>query len=45
MVRWHSAALKSAIALGGFAALLVGSGAGVRWGDLSAILSAVTGLF
>lgn len=42
MVRWHSAVLKSVISLGALAALLVGSGAGVRWGDLQSILA---GLF
>lgn len=45
MVRWHSATLKSAVALGALTSLLVGSGAGVRWGDLTAMLSALTGLF
>jgi len=44
MVRWHSAALKSVIALGAFSALLVGSGAGVRWGDLTSVISGLFGL-
>ncbi len=38
MVRWHSA-LKAMVAFGAFASLLVGSGAGVRWGELQAILA------
>jgi len=37
MVRWRTAS-KTAIALGAFASLLIGSGAGVRWGDLERIL-------
>ena len=44
MVRWHSV-LKATVALGAFASLLVASGAGVRWGELTAIISAVTSLF
>jgi hypothetical protein len=42
MVRWRSSTLKATVALGALASLLVGSGAGVRWGDLTSILS---GLF
>ncbi|HEY2544205.1 MAG TPA: hypothetical protein VGH92_14285 [Gaiellaceae bacterium] len=45
MVRWHSASLKTAIALGALTSLLVGSGAGVRWGELSSIISSITSLF
>ena len=41
MVRWHSAALKSVLALGALTSLLVSSGAGLRWGDLQAILSSL----
>jgi hypothetical protein len=37
MVRWRTAS-KTVIALGAFASLLIGSGAGVRWGDLGRIL-------
>ena len=33
MVRWHSTG-KTAIVLGALVSLLIGSGAGVRWGDL-----------
>jgi len=31
MVRWRIRYIKAAIALGGFAALLVDAGAGLRW--------------
>ncbi len=31
MVRWNLSFLKIVIALGAFAALMVGSGAGMRW--------------
>ena len=31
MVRWNLSLLKIVIALGAFAALMVGSGAGMRW--------------
>jgi hypothetical protein len=41
MVRWHSATLKSAIAIGALTSLLVGSGAGVRWGDIQQLLSSL----
>lgn len=34
MVRWHSAALKSVIAVGALTSLLVASGAGLSWSDL-----------
>lgn len=37
MVRWHAAG-KTAVALGAFVSLLIGSGAGVRWGELQQIL-------
>jgi len=35
MVRWRATTLKALIALGAFTSLLVASGAGLRWGDLS----------
>ena len=44
MVRWHSAALKSVIAVGALTSLLVASGAGVRWGELTSIISGLFGL-
>lgn len=40
MVRWRSAS-KTVIALGALASLLIGSGAGVRWGDLQQLLSSL----
>lgn len=40
MVRWHSA-LKTLVAFGAFASLLVGSGAGVRWGEIQSILASL----
>jgi len=39
MVRWHATTLKAVVTVAAFASLLVASGAGLRWGDLSAILS------
>jgi hypothetical protein len=39
MVRWRATTLKSVVALGAFTSLLVASGAGLRWGELSAILN------
>jgi len=42
MVRWHKAAFKTTVGLGAMAALLVTSGAGMRWGDAFSFLS---GLF
>jgi uncharacterized membrane protein YebE (DUF533 family) len=42
MVRWHRAAFKTTVGLGAMAALLVGSGAGMRWGDA---ISFITSLF
>ncbi len=42
MVRWRSTTVKATLAFGALASLLVGSGAGVRWGDLTSILA---GLF
>jgi hypothetical protein len=42
MVRWHKAAFKTTVGLGAMTALLVTSGAGMRWGDA---ISLVTGLF
>ena len=38
MVRWN-VTLKAALALGALTSLLVSSGAGLRWGDLSALLN------
>jgi len=35
MARWRATTLKTLIALGAFTSLLVASGAGLRWGDLS----------
>jgi hypothetical protein len=40
MVRWN-VTLKIVLALGACASLLVTSGAGLRWGDISALLHAV----
>jgi len=37
MVRWRATTLKGFIALGAFTSLLVASGAGLRWGELSQI--------
>ncbi len=31
MVRWNLSVLKIALAVGAFSALLIGSGAGMRW--------------
>jgi hypothetical protein len=31
MVRWNVSILKIALAVGAFSALLIGSGAGMRW--------------
>jgi hypothetical protein len=42
MVRWLSTSVKAAIALGAVSSLLVSSGAGLRWGELAALLN---GLF
>jgi len=42
MVRWHKAAFKTTVGLGAMTALLVASGAGMRWGDALAV---VWGLF
>jgi hypothetical protein len=42
MVRWLSTTVKTAVALGALASLLVSSGAGLRWGELQTLLS---GLF
>jgi len=39
MVRWRATTLKAVVALGAFTSLLVASGAGLRWGELSAILN------
>jgi hypothetical protein len=44
MVRWRSATLKTVVAFGAIASLLVGSGAGVRWGELTSIISGLFGL-
>jgi hypothetical protein len=33
MVRWHKAAFRTTVGLGAMTALLVASGAGMRWGD------------
>jgi hypothetical protein len=35
MVRWR---VKALLALGALASLLIGSGAGVRWGDIEQIV-------
>jgi hypothetical protein len=37
MVRWRLAG-KTVVVLGALASLLIGSGAGVRWGDIEQIL-------
>jgi len=37
MVRWRSAT-KTTVALGALASLLIGSGAGVRWGEIEQLL-------
>ena len=42
MVRWHRAAFKTTVGLGAIGALLVTSGAGMRWGDA---ISFILGLF
>ncbi len=39
MVRWRATSFKAVVALGAFTSLLVASGAGLRWGELSAILN------
>jgi len=39
MVRWRATTLKAVVALGAFTSLLVASGAGLRWGELSTILN------
>jgi hypothetical protein len=44
MVRWRSSSLKTVVAFGAIASLLVGSGAGVRWGELTSIISRLFGL-
>jgi hypothetical protein len=41
MVRWN-VTLKAAMALGALASLLVASGAGLRWGDLTALFTSIT---
>ena len=41
MVRWFSSSVKTAVALGALASLLVSSGAGLRWGDLESLLSSL----
>jgi hypothetical protein len=41
MVRWLSSTVKTAVALGALASLLVSSGAGLRWGELQALLSSL----
>jgi hypothetical protein len=38
MVRWN-VTFRAAIALGALTALLVSSGAGLRWGDLTALFT------
>jgi hypothetical protein len=38
MVRWHSASVKAAVAIGALTSLLVSSGAGLRWGDLTILI-------
>lgn len=40
MVRWNSL-----LASGALVSLLICSGAGVRWGELSQIISSITSLF
>ena len=40
MVRWN-VTLKAALALGAVTSLLVSSGAGLRWGELTALLNAL----
>ncbi len=40
MVRWNSA-LKTLVVFGAFASLLVGSGAGVRWGEIESFLASL----
>ena len=42
MVRWHKAAFKTTVGLGAITALLVTSGAGMRWGEA---FSFITSLF
>jgi hypothetical protein len=41
MVRWLSSTVKTAVALGALASLLVSSGAGLRWGELQTLLSSL----
>jgi hypothetical protein len=41
MVRWFSSTAKIAVALGALAALLVSSGAGLRWGELDSLLTSL----
>lgn len=38
MVRWLSTSVKAALALGALASLLISSGAGLRWGDIEALI-------
>ena len=40
MVRWN-VTLKAALAVGALTSLLVSSGAGLRWGELTALLNAL----
>jgi len=41
MVRWLTSTVKPTLALGALASLLVGAGAGVRWGDLVDLLTSL----
>jgi len=41
MVRWFSSTVKTAVALGALASLLVSSGAGLRWGELDSLLTSL----
>ena len=41
MVRWLTSTVKATVAVGALASLLVGAGAGVRWGDLVDLLTSL----
>jgi hypothetical protein len=44
MVRWHGTTFKAVATVAAFASLLVASGAGLRWGELSTLLSPIFNL-
>lgn len=44
MVRWHATTFKAVATVAAFASLLVASGAGLRWGEFSEVLSLILNL-